>query len=95
MENIASGGDVYNCDVSLLSSHSSALHRQDVAKNFSVSHLLELQGAGNLYHAHSTLLDHHRVGPILKIPEGRNNRHFGLFIYLVEDEYKITENMNS
>ena len=71
MENIGSGGEGYNCDISLLSTHP-ALHRQDVGKNFSVSHLLELQGAGNLYPTHSSLInpDLHRVGPELKLPEG-------------------------
>ena len=73
MENIGSGGEGYNCDISLLSTHP-GLHRQDVAKNFSVSHLLELQGAGNIYPAHSSLvnpqLQVHRVGPDLKLPEG-------------------------
>ena len=68
MENI--GGEGYHCDISLLHSQ----HRQDATKNFSVSHLLELQGAGNLYHhhhAHHTLLaDHHRLGGDIKIPEG-------------------------
>jgi hypothetical protein len=65
MENI--GGEGYHCDISLLHSH----HRQDVSKNFSVSHLLELQGAGNLYHTHAALLaDHHRLGGDIKIPEG-------------------------
>lgn len=74
MENIGCGGEGYNCDLSLL--HPALhQHRQDVTKNFSVSHLLELQGAGNLYHAHQSLLaaEHHRVGPELKIPEGKPN----------------------
>ena len=77
MENIGTAGLVgvgegYNCDISLLPSHPVLHpHRQDVAKNFSVSHLLELQGStGNIYHAHSNVLDHHRVGAELKIPEG-------------------------
>ena len=75
MENIGSGAgeEGYNCDISLLASHP-ALHRQDAGKNFSVSHLLELQGAGNLYQQHALLPQHHhRVGPDLKIPEGRFN----------------------
>lgn len=82
MENIGTGGgEGYNCDISLLSSHPALhTHRQDVSKNFSVSHLLELQGAGNLYHAHSALLaeHHHRVGPDLKIPEGKKYEHLKL-----------------
>ena len=82
MENIGSGGgEGYNCDISLLSTHPALhTHRQDVSKNFSVSHLLELQGAGNLYHAHSDILaGHHRIGPDIKIPEGKMVKGYVIF----------------
>ena len=49
-----------------------------LGKSFSMSHLLELQGAGgnlsgNLYHSHhhhQQLLEHHRINSHMKIPEG-------------------------
>ena len=78
MENIGSGEAAgYNCDISLVAGHPALHgHRADNNKSFSVNHLLDLPGAGHLYHTHQTLQDsalheQHRIPHDVKIPEGK------------------------
>ena len=66
-------------------------HHQ-LGKSFSVSHLLELQGAGNLYHSHQ-MLDHHRINSHMKIAEGnfKNGRN-DFNVSIIESNQKVISN---
>lgn len=69
---LPAGGDVSQSRLPDLSTspQTRVTDHHQLGKSFSVSHLLELQGAGNLYHSHQ-MLDHHRINSHMKIAEGK------------------------